>query len=153
MTVLESQPTPTANNHHPGSAETKHHEYTSTPGGEPASAPCDLRQYVHLAINGRPEHLANMSTNALLSERPNDCDMATELVPKEIENDLWAYVIVYQMESHETVEMTSKWWSLKSHSDGYHCQRTSHGDQEDYREPYCTKPQTKTLTEWYTEQS
>ena len=28
-----------------------------------------------------------MTTKALPNEVPNDCDMATELVPKEIEND------------------------------------------------------------------
>jgi hypothetical protein len=35
----------------------------------------------------------------------------------------------------------------------YHCRRTSHGDREDYREPYSTKPLTKMLTELRTEGS
>jgi hypothetical protein len=35
---------------------------------------------------------------------PNDCDMATELVLKEIENDHQEYRIVYPMASHETVK-------------------------------------------------
>ena len=46
-----------------------------------------------------------------------------------------------------------KKWSPRSHSDVYHCRRTSHGGPEDYQEPYRTKPLTETLTEWRTEGS
>ena len=36
---------------------------------------------------------------AVRNEIPNDCNMATELVPKEIENDHREYRLVYQMAS------------------------------------------------------
>ena len=51
---------------------------------------------------------ANMATEAVPIGRPNNCDMATELVPKEIEHDYRAYRIVYRMASQETVETTTK---------------------------------------------
>jgi len=57
------------------------------------------------------------------------------------------------MASQETVKITTKRWSPRFHTDGYHCRRTSHGDREDYRKPYRTKPTTKTLTEWRTKGS
>jgi hypothetical protein len=79
--------------------------------------------------------------------------MATKLVPKEIENDHRAYRIVYRIASQETVEITTRRRSRRSHSDGYHYRRTSHADREDYRESYRTKPLTETLTEWLTEGS
>jgi len=60
---------------------------------------------------------------------PNECDMATEAVPKEIENHHRAYRIVHRMASKETVETTTERWWPRSHSDRYHCQRTSHGDR------------------------
>jgi len=73
--------------------------------------------------------------------------------PNEIEYDHRAYRITYRMASWETAEKTTKRWSPRPHSDGYHCQRTSNGDREDYREPYRTKLHTKMLTEWCTEGS
>jgi len=48
--------------------------------------------------------------NEIQNEIQNDCDMATELVPKAIENDHRAY-------------------SLRSHSDRYHCRKTAHRDR------------------------
>ena len=54
------------------------------------------------------------------------------------------------MSSWETVEITTKRWSPGSHSDGYHCRKTSRGDRADYQELYHTKPLTKMLTEWFT---
>jgi len=96
---------------------------------------------------------ANMGTEAVPNEIPNDRDMPTELVPNEIEYDHRVYSIVYQMSSQESVERTTKRWSRRSHSDGYHCRRTSHGDREDYREPFHTKRLTETVTEWRTEGS
>jgi len=56
-------------------------------------------------------------------------NMATELVLKEMEHDHRAYRMVYRMASQETVEITTKKWSSRSHSVGYHCRRTSHGDR------------------------
>ena len=38
-------------------ASTPTDESTSTPGGEPASAPRDLRRQAHLAYDGRPAYL------------------------------------------------------------------------------------------------
>ena len=38
-------------------ASTGTDESTSTTGGEPASAPRDLRRYAHLAYDGRPIYL------------------------------------------------------------------------------------------------
>ena len=93
----------------------------------------------------------NMATNAVPNAIPNDSDMATKLVLKEIENDHRGYRIVYRMASQETVEITTRRRSRRSHSDGYHYRRTSHGGQEDYREPSRTKPLTETLTERHTE--
>jgi len=95
----------------------------------------------------------DMATEAGPNKKPNDWYMSTELVPKVIKNDRRAYRIVYRMASQETVEITSKKSSRRSHSDGYHCRRTSHGAREDYREPYRTKPLTETLTEGRTEGS
>jgi len=40
-------------------------------------------------------YTANMATEAVPNEIPNDCDTATELVLKEMENDHRAYRIVY----------------------------------------------------------
>jgi hypothetical protein len=45
---------------------------------------------------------------AVPNEIPNNYHMATELVPKEIENDHRAYRIGYRMASQETVEITTK---------------------------------------------
>jgi len=73
--------------------------------------------------------------------------------PNEIEYHHRAYPIAYRMASWETAEKTTKGWSPRPHSDGYHCRRTSHRDREDYREPYRTKPLTKMLTKWRTEGS
>ena len=61
---------------------------------------------------GDNEHQAEV----VLNEIPNDCDMAAEFVPKEMENDHWAYRIVYLMALQETVEITTKRWSPRSHS-------------------------------------
>jgi len=69
--------------------------------------------------------------------------------PNEIQYDHRAY----RMAARETVEITTKTWSPRPHSEGYHFRRTSHGDREDYRELYRTKPLTKMLTEWRTEGS
>ena len=103
------------------------------------------------AVPNETPNDCNMATEAVPNAIPNDCDMATELVPKEIEND---YRIVYRMASQETVETTTKRWWPRSHSDWYHCRRTSHGDRlRGYRERYRTKPLTETLTEWRTEGS
>jgi hypothetical protein len=41
---------------------------------------------------------------AVPNETPNDCDMATELIPKEMENDNHAY----RTASQEIVEITTK---------------------------------------------
>jgi len=87
-------------------ASTPTDESTSTPGGEPASAPCDLRRYAHLAYDGRPLYLqirqrqddkpyepdrcqtsANTDTEAVPNEIPNNSNMAIEAVPDEIPND------------------------------------------------------------------
>jgi len=95
----------------------------------------------------------NMATKAVPNTIPNDCNMAAKLVGKEIQNDHRAYRIVYQMASKETGETITNRWSQRSHSNGYHWQRTSHGDREDYRESYCTKPLTQTFSEWHTEAS
>jgi len=54
--------------------------------------------------NGDDEQRAE----AVPNEIPNNCDMATELVQKEIKNDHPAYQIVYRMASQETVEITTK---------------------------------------------
>jgi len=56
----------------------------------------------------RYRYTANMATEAVPNVIPNDCDMATEMVLKEMENDNQAYRIVYQMASQETVEITTK---------------------------------------------
>jgi len=94
-----------------------------------------------------------MASDAVPNEIRNDCYMATELIPNKIEYDHWTYWIAYRMASQETVEITTKRWPPRSHSDGYPCKRTSHGDREHFQEPYRTKPVTKTLTEWHTERS
>jgi len=73
--------------------------------------------------------------------------------PNEIEYDHRAYRIAYRMASCETAENTTKRWSPRPHSDGYHCRWMSHGYREDYRELYRRKPLTKMLTEWRTEGS
>jgi len=44
---------------------------------------------------------AKTNTKAVPNGIPNDCDMAIELVPKEIENDHRAYLIVYRMASRD----------------------------------------------------
>jgi len=62
---------------------------------------------------------ANMATEPVPNAIPNNCDMATDLVPKEIENDHRAYRIAYRMASRETVKITTKRWSPRSHSNGY----------------------------------
>jgi len=49
-----------------------------------------------------------LRAEAVPNKIPNDCDMATELVPKEIENYHRAYRIVYRMASQETAEITTK---------------------------------------------
>jgi hypothetical protein len=49
-----------------------------------------------------------MATEAVQNAIPKDCDMATELVPKEIENDHRVYRIVYRIASQKTVETTNK---------------------------------------------
>jgi len=109
--------------------------------------------YLRIQLPNKIPNDSNMATEAVPNEIPNDCDMATELVPNEIQYVPGTYWIAYRMASWETVEITTKRWSPRSHSDGYHCERTSHGDREDYREPYRTKPLTKTLTEWHTKGS
>jgi len=62
----------------------------------------------------------NMATEAVPNEIPNDCDMATQLVPNEIEYDHRTYWISYRMASREKTTITTKRWSPRSHSDGYH---------------------------------
>jgi len=54
---------------------------------------------------------------------------------------------------HETVEITTKRWSPRPHSNGYHCWRTSYTKCNDYRELYHTKPLAKMHTEWHTKGS
>jgi len=70
-----------------------------------------------------------LPTDAVPNQIPNDCDRPTELVPNEIEYDHRTYWIAYRVASRETVKITTKRWSPRSHSDGYHCQRTSHREQ------------------------
>ena len=78
-----------------------------------------------------------MATQAVPNATPTHCDMATELVPNEIENDhrgygkvyRMVYRIIYWMASQEPVETTTKRWWPRSHSDRFHCRRTSHGDR------------------------
>jgi hypothetical protein len=86
------------------------------------------------------------------SERDTVWLMATALFPNEI-MDNHQRTEAYRMASRETVKITTSWFSLRSHSDGYHCPRTLYRDREDYRESYHTKPPTKTLTEWVMEGS
>jgi len=92
-----------------------------------------------------------MATSAVPDGILNDCDMATESVPKEIENKHRAHRIVYQMASQEAVETTTNRWWPGSHSDSYHCRRSSHGDQHNDREPDRNKPLTESLAERRTE--
>jgi len=73
--------------------------------------------------------------------------------PNKIDYDHRPYWMLYRMSSPETVEITTKRRSSRSQSNGYPCRRTSHGDQENYREPYHTKPLSKMLTKWHTEGS
>jgi hypothetical protein len=49
-----------------------------------------------------------MASEAVPNEIPNEWDIATELIPKEIENDHRVYRIVYRMASQEPVETTTK---------------------------------------------
>jgi hypothetical protein len=46
--------------------------------------------------------------DAIPNEIPNDCDMATELVLKVIENVHREYRIVYRMASQEIVQITTQ---------------------------------------------
>jgi len=52
--------------------------------------------------------MANTVTDTVPNEIPNNCYMATELGPNEIEYDQRAYRVVYQMASRETVGITTK---------------------------------------------
>jgi len=87
-------------------ASTPTDESTSRPGGEPASAPHDLRRYAHLAYDRCPISLqicrrkddkpnepdpcqtsANTETEGVPNKIPNDCNMAITAVADEIPND------------------------------------------------------------------
>jgi len=89
-------------------ASTPADESTSTPGGEPASAPRDQRRYAHLACDGHSIFLQirrrkddkpnkpgpcqpskNTDTEAVPNEIPDDCNMATEAVSGWNTERLW----------------------------------------------------------------
>ena len=142
-----------------------------------SSRPENVAERWHVKRASSMPNECNMATEAVPNEIPTKCnivteavpnailnvqDLAIELVPNEIEYDHQAYWIAYRMTSRQTVKITTNGWWLRSHSNGYHCWRTSHGDRENYRKPYCTKPLTamhtalhtegsKPIAEWHTE--
>jgi len=77
----------------------------------------------------------NGPTKQVQNKIPHGCNMVTEFVPKVIKKHRRAYWRAYCMASSEPVNITTKRWSLRFHSNTYRCRRTSHWDQEDYQKP------------------
>jgi hypothetical protein len=70
-----------------------------------------LTSYIYHAMadgDGNGDGDDEQRAEAVPNEIPNDYDMATELVQKEIENDHRAYRIGYRRASQESVEISTK---------------------------------------------
>jgi len=128
-------------------------ESTSVPDEEVASTPEESR-WAHPVIGDYKctQHTMDVKCTYIYSFRTR-YRMTPTWLTKEFQMSYETYWIAYRMASRGTVEITTRRWSPRSHGDRYHCRRTSHGDREDYREPYRAKPLTKMHTEWRTEGS